>query len=113
MYVQALIQYAVFDDAVALLGRHGASLFVVPFVSNDTVSRLHVGVLDTYTKTVPGTLDVTSDPLFNGFNILLAVLQLLPDIGLIAVQDIGFGLLAGLGVENTPTSVYITNQCQP
>lgn len=39
MYVQALIQYTVFDDAVALLGRHGASLFVVPFVSDDTIGR--------------------------------------------------------------------------
>lgn len=60
----------------------------------------------TYSQTVPGTLDMAPDPLLDRLDIALAVLQLFPDVGLVAVQDVGLGLLAGLGVEGAPASVY-------
>ena len=65
----------------------------------------------THAQAVPGTLDVTPDPLLDSLDILLAVLELLPNVGLVAVQDVGLGLLARLRVEDAPASVYIV-ACQ-
>ncbi len=61
--------------------------------------------VSTYAQAVPGTLDVAPDPLLDCFDVLLAVLELLPDLGLVAVQDVDAGLLARLGVEDAPASV--------
>lgn len=58
-----------------------------------------------YTKTVPRALDVSLDPFLNGLDIRAAILQLLPDARLVAVQDVDAGRLVGRGVEHAPAAV--------
>lgn len=80
--VKALIEHTVLDDAVALLGRHGAG-----------------------SQAVPGALDVALDPLLDGLDVLGAVLQLVADLLVVRVEVAGDGLLLGLGQRARPAAV--------
>lgn len=83
--VQALVEHTVLDDAVALLGRHGAG-----------------------SQAVPGALDVALDPLLDGLDVLGAVLQLVADLLVVRVEVAGDGLLLGLGQRARPAAVAQT-----
>lgn len=85
MDVESLVEHAVLDDAVALLGCHGAG-----------------------SEAVPGGLDVALDPLLDGLDVLLAVLELLADVSLVGVEDLGTGLPVALGERRRPASVANT-----
>lgn len=90
MDVQALIQDTVLDDAVALLGSHRARLY-----DHQRSVQDRVDASVTYTKRVPGSFNVTLNPLLNMGNIFLGVLEILVHVLGVAIEEAGIGCLAG------------------
>lgn len=80
--VQPLVQHAVLDDAVALTRRHGAGA-----------------------QAVPGALDVALDPLLDGLDVALVVLELLVAVHPVRVEAGDVTLLVGLGQAPGPAAV--------
>lgn len=58
---------------------------------------------------MPGGLDVALDPLLNGLDVLLAVLELLADVSLVGVEDLGTRLPVALRKRRRPASVANTS----
>ena len=73
VHVEALVQHAVLDDRVALLGRHAARA-----------------------QRVPGRLHVALDPLLDVLEVLGAVLQVFAHALLVAVEHVGLWGFAGI-----------------
>ena len=54
--------------------------------------------------TVPGSLDVALDPLFNGRNVLLGVFEIFSDVGRLTTRDKAvLGRFSRLGVDGPAT----------
>jgi hypothetical protein len=64
--------------------------------------------LDSYTQAVPGTLYMSLYPLLDHLDILLAVLEIVSDIRLVAVEDVLFWSLARFRVEDAPATMLQT-----
>jgi hypothetical protein len=82
--VKALIEDTMLNDAVALLGSHGASLSTsVSIVIVKFPQKPNQGV--THAQTMPSSLDMSLNPLLNVLNILIRILQIFIHRLLIAV----------------------------
>lgn len=67
----------------------------------------------TYSQAMPSTLHVSLHPLLDGLDVVLGILELISDVGLVAVENVGFGSLIGFRVILAPATMLQTRAQVP